>query len=29
MTDPTASADAGVFLRERLGDAVVADRPLD
>lgn len=28
MTDPAAPADAGAFLRERLGDAVVADRPL-
>ncbi len=28
MTDPTAPAEAGEFLRERLGGAVVADRPL-
>ena len=28
MTDPDAPAEAGAFLRERLGEAVVADRPL-
>lgn len=28
MTDPIAPAEAGVLLRERLGDALLADRPL-